>query len=211
VPERPCTVIKLDFYNPRKKGRINCTTLQHTATHRNTPQHAATHCNILQHTATYCNILPLPLHMLRYWAKADVPNCNTLQHTATHCNTLQHTATHCITLHHIATHATHCNTLQHTATHCNTLQHTATHCNTLQHNAPLLGIQGAQLRTLHPCHVNSSLTNQRLSIKALNRCVCYSSPGHAPWPREWDHLAILGSLPIQNSTPHNTQGLSKSP
>jgi len=29
-----------------------------------------------------------------------MPNCNTLQHTATRCNTLQHTATH----------ATHCNT-----------------------------------------------------------------------------------------------------
>ena len=45
-----------------------------------------------------------------------MPNCNTLQHTATHCDTLQH--------------------MQHTATHCNTLQHmqhmqhTATHCNT---------------------------------------------------------------------------------
>ena len=45
--------------------------LQHTATHCNTPQHTATHCNTPQHTATHCN---------------------TLQHTASHCNTLQHTA-----------------------------------------------------------------------------------------------------------------------
>ena len=54
-------------------------TLQHTATHCNTPQHTATHCNTPQHTAIHCN---------------------TLQHTATHCNTLQHTATHCNTLQH---------------------------------------------------------------------------------------------------------------
>jgi len=40
------------------------------------------------------------------------PQCNTLQHTATHCNTLQHTATNVAT--HTTTHTTH------TATHCNT-------------------------------------------------------------------------------------------
>jgi len=93
------------------------------------------------------------------------PNCNTLQHTATHCNTLHVTDAggvrartklpalqhlHCSTLQHSATHcntlqqsAIHCNILQHSATHCNTLQHIATHCNAvtaahchcLQHNA----------------------------------------------------------------------------
>ena len=45
-------------------------TLQHTATHCNTPLHTATHCNTSQHTAKHRN---------------------TLQHTATHCKTLQQT------------------------------------------------------------------------------------------------------------------------
>ena len=54
-------------------------TLQHTATHCNTPQHTATHCTALQHTE---------------------PHHNTWNHTAPHCTTLRHTAPHCITLHH---------------------------------------------------------------------------------------------------------------
>jgi len=45
-------------------------TLQHTASHCNTPHHTATRCNTLQHTATHCN---------------------TLRYTATHYNTLQQT------------------------------------------------------------------------------------------------------------------------
>jgi len=36
---------------------LQCSTLQHTATHCNTLQHTATHCNALQHTATHCNTL----------------------------------------------------------------------------------------------------------------------------------------------------------
>jgi len=64
----------------------SCTTLQHTATHRNTLQHIATHCNTLQHTATHRNTLQ---HIATH--------CNTSQHTATHRNTLQHLARHCST------------------------------------------------------------------------------------------------------------------
>jgi len=62
-------------------------TLQHTATHCNTPQHTANHCNAPQHTATHCNTL-----------QHTATHLNTLQMTATHLNTLQHTATHCNTL-----------------------------------------------------------------------------------------------------------------
>jgi len=53
----------------------SCTTLQHTATHRNTLQHIATHCNTLQHTATHRN---------------------TLQHIARHCSThmISHMVSH---------------------------------------------------------------------------------------------------------------------
>jgi len=86
-------------------------TLQHTASHCNTPHHtatqAATHCNTLKHT-----------------------RCVTLQHTAIYslcggprvstsldpwfCWYTLYTTTHC-----------NCNT------HCNTLQQNAPHCNTL--------------------------------------------------------------------------------
>ena len=38
-------------------ARACAMTLQHTATHFNTPQHTATHCSKLQHTAAYCNTL----------------------------------------------------------------------------------------------------------------------------------------------------------
>jgi len=53
----------------------SCTTLQHTATHRNTLQHIATHCNTSQHTATHRN---------------------TLQHLARHCSThmISHMVSH---------------------------------------------------------------------------------------------------------------------
>jgi len=49
-------------------------TLQHTATHCNTPHHTATHSSTPQHIARH-----------------TASQCNTLQHTASHCNTLQHT------------------------------------------------------------------------------------------------------------------------
>jgi len=61
--------------------------VQHTATHRNTLQHTATHCNTPQYIYT-C------LH-------TTCRQCNTLKHKrATYYNTLHHPASHCITLHH---------------------------------------------------------------------------------------------------------------
>jgi len=78
-------------------------TLQHTATHCNTPQHTATHSSILQHAKTHCNTL-----------QDTAPCCNTLQYTTKNYNTLHHAATHCTTLQHIATY---CNTLQQTVAH----------------------------------------------------------------------------------------------
>ena len=36
---------------------VGLDTLQHYATHCNTPQHTATHCTTLHHTATHCNTL----------------------------------------------------------------------------------------------------------------------------------------------------------
>jgi len=68
----------------------HCNTLQHTATHCNTP-----HCNTLQHTATHCS---------------------TWRHTATRHTMLHHTARCCTTLQHVDEH---CNTLQHNAQHSN--------------------------------------------------------------------------------------------
>jgi len=76
-----------------------CSTLQHTATHCNTPivcdvvcaqatdltKHAFDETVVCTHLLYYCNIL-----------QCTATPCNTLQHTAIHCNTLQHTATHCI-------------------------------------------------------------------------------------------------------------------
>ena len=76
-----------------------CNTLQHTATHRDTPQHIHAwsvfdnvsncvrhpcHCSILQHTATHCSTM-----------QNTVAYCSTLQHAATRCSTLHHTAAHC--------------------------------------------------------------------------------------------------------------------
>jgi len=88
---------------------LHLNTLQHTATHGNTP-------NKLQFVERYFRI--------------------TLQHTAPHCNTLHHTATHCNTLQHTATpgglHVT--NELQFVECCFRiTLQHDSTHCNTIQH------------------------------------------------------------------------------
>ena len=60
-------------------------TLQHTG---NTLQHTATHCN----TPGVNSVWP---------TSASTP---TLRHTTPHCNTLQHTATHYTTLHHSAPH-----------------------------------------------------------------------------------------------------------
>jgi len=137
-------------------------TLQHAATHCNTPQHTATHCNTLGHTrkaskqtqphgifsatiygreskrerekesACRCASV-LQQYNYHFVAKYETHLSNSdALHVQSVC---LHTATHCNTLHHSATL---CNTLQHTATtHCNnTLQHTATHCNTLKHTAP---------------------------------------------------------------------------
>jgi len=117
-------------------------TLQHTATHCNTPQHTAAHRNTLQHTATHCNT---PQH--------TAAHRNTQQYTATHCNAPQCTATHYNALQHTTAHRyLQCacsnvysrillskvfrNRLYDTATHSNILQRTETHCNTLQYAAP---------------------------------------------------------------------------
>jgi len=114
------------YFPPKGRRSMDCTTLQHTATHCNTLQHTATHCNTLQHTATHDTGAFVTSCVLELY-------CNTLQHTATLCNTMQHTATHC-------------NTLQHTSgafvtscvlvLYCNILQHTATQFNILQHTTP---------------------------------------------------------------------------
>ena len=128
------------------KNRLDVYTLQHAATHCNTPQPAMIVCN--HHTR---------IDWMIYTQQHTATHCNTLQHTATHCNTLQHPATHCNTPqpamivcnHHtrIDWMFTHSNTVQHTATHHsqpglsashkNRLDdlHTATHCNTLKHTA----------------------------------------------------------------------------
>ena len=47
-----------------------------------------THCSLSPRTPTHT-------HTPDFVILSDLPECNTLQHTATHCNTLQHTATHC--------------------------------------------------------------------------------------------------------------------
>ena len=116
------------------------TTLQHTATHCNTPQTLSP--TWLNHV-TYCKWVMS--HMWQEsWGNRKTENVN---QTAAHCNTLQHTATCCnthqILPHMWMSHVIHVTerskpknvsiTLQHTATHCNTLQHTATPYNTLQH------------------------------------------------------------------------------
>jgi len=139
-----------------------CTRLLHAHV-RNTLQHVATHCNTPQHTALrmHARVCPdthTPPNVCMHTSSA----CTRLQHTATHSNILQHTATHRNTPQHTALpmHAcvcpdTHAHTLTHThifqhsqGTHNSTngrkhivlttlfaLQHTTTHCNALQHTA----------------------------------------------------------------------------
>jgi len=100
-------------------------TLLHTATRSNTLQPTATHsvwnASSSNHyyvslddnrfknffwifflkvviITTFLSIVPVSFRV----KGGEDPNCNTLQHTATHCNTLQHTATHCNTLRYLA-------------------------------------------------------------------------------------------------------------
>jgi len=119
-------------------------TLQHTATHRNTPQHTATHCNILQHPTTPYNTLQ------RCWRRLHTNFSRTESRAGIHiewcCNTLQHIATHT---------ATHCNALQRTTTLYNTLQHAATRCNTLQRygRGPHTNLPRKESRVVYICRM----------------------------------------------------------
>jgi len=143
----------------------HCNTLQHTATHRNTPeQHTATHWYThAPKTCSPCSCVRVCHH------SCTATHCNKLRHTATHCySTLQHTYTMnmltlltcvCVpsplyvsAIPHTQSpvQSPHCNTLLRIETYCNTLQHTHihklmwshhvathfnTHRNTLQHTA----------------------------------------------------------------------------
>jgi len=102
--------------------------LQHTATHRNTPKHTATALYIL-HTATVPYILAAHCNSPIYSRHVETCVLDSLQHTATvpyilaaHCNSPIYSR-----------HAETCvlDSLQHTATHCNTPKHTATALYTL--------------------------------------------------------------------------------
>jgi len=73
-----CVCVCVCMFNTNPSAVKDSSTLQHTATHCNTP-----HCNILQHTATHCITL-----------QQSATICNNLQQSATHCKTLQDTATH---------------------------------------------------------------------------------------------------------------------
>ena len=113
-------------------------TLQHTATHCNTPQQTntsihssnmhtdtlqrtATHCNTLRHTATSCNKPDTSIH-------SSNMHTDTLQCTSTHCDALQRIATHCHTLQRTATHPIQWYTRTiYSLAHRITQQHTATH------------------------------------------------------------------------------------
>jgi len=115
-------------------------TLQHAATRCNTLQHTATHVSVAleQHAPRYTALslrlslyftltpalvpclspsglscrLPGVLHRRKtVFVVISTPDCNTLQHAATHCNNPRY----CVDT-----------ALQHNATHCNTLQHAAT-------------------------------------------------------------------------------------
>jgi len=130
-----------------------CITLQHTATqqtHCYTLQilpHTATHCNTLQHrqhTATHCTTLQhiAPIYSTRYrqvciTLQRNVPNCNTLQYTATHhraritntqftCHTRKH---HDLTRYQRTSHTHTCHTHthpSHTNNYSSSLSHTHT-------------------------------------------------------------------------------------
>jgi len=73
-------------------AKIHCNTLQHTATHCNTPAthqkqtlpKRALHC-VLQCVAVCCT--HFFTHYNTFTSDLAEMRCNTLQHTATHCNT----------------------------------------------------------------------------------------------------------------------------
>ena len=101
---------------------FRCKMLYHTASHQNTLQHSrscccfsfCSNCSTLQHAATHCNTPIVAAASPTYTAahcEATI-HCNTLQHTASQCITMHHTASHCITTQHTATRqiVTHCNT-----------------------------------------------------------------------------------------------------
>jgi len=114
---------------------MDTASMQHTATHCNTPQRAQTHCNTLQHTATRCNT---PQHTAKNCKRSSSHMqwkrqvCNSLQLTAKLCNTLQRAATDHPRPMELARKSPtscipHASIMSITATHCNTLHHTATH------------------------------------------------------------------------------------
>ena len=118
-------------------SKLNCNTLQHTATHckgvHHSPVHAhahmrtvkthgkhtATHLNALQHVAMHCNTFQNTLQksVLLCGARARV-RCSTA-HAHAHVHTMQRTAiygngAHCSPAHahaHMRTFQTHCNSL----------------------------------------------------------------------------------------------------
>ena len=134
-----------------------CSTLLHTAIHRNTqhrnaPQYTATRCNYVAHLSMdklsmrsnatyYYTMLYTATQHVALHCKTTATYCNiretplqqhgALEHRkvvhAKKCNIVPHKVIHCNT--------TRCNTLQSTASHCSTLQHSTTHCHTLHHTA----------------------------------------------------------------------------
>ena len=88
-------------YKLVKRG-FKAASLQHTATHRNTPHHTTPHRTTLQHTSVRGRARDIQASQARFWSRL----------TATHCHTLQHTTTHCTTPHRTTPHRT---TLQHTS------------------------------------------------------------------------------------------------
>ena len=151
--------MQVSFAKARQSFR---NTLQHTATHCNTPQNRwepylcrhlfQKRCSRVKESVRltffkkfwrsplqlglFCKNIPI---FLCFFCKSDVfvcspPNLKIYIYMGEHlvCTFILQQKA----LQHTATHtATHCQTLPHTASHRNALQHTATHCNTLQHTA----------------------------------------------------------------------------
>jgi len=113
-----------------REGALNSTSTALTTTSfcsihimlLSTLQHIATHCNTPEHTAaltrtSFCFIHIVLLSTLQHTATSYYcPHCNTPQHTTTHGNIFKSTITR---------HSADSNTRQHTTKHCNTLEHTS--------------------------------------------------------------------------------------
>ena len=128
ITMRPTLKYATDALHVAAQPRVNCNTLQHTATHYNTLQHTTTH-----YEGSECRSTTLQMSL---YANVAVCKCRCMPMSL---YTFAHVAVH-LWVAEVASHQ-----LPKRASTNRSLQHTATYCNILQHNTDVPNV-AAQLR-----------------------------------------------------------------